>query len=304
MRADKRAPAPFCPSIPGWMLALAAGAALAFPGQAGTLVPEQASADSSNPPEATAPDAPGHKPVFLQGGIEHSERLAPVAPQLAAGATYNAQAAPPVDPHNDWYWIPSWYAGLKHADSDTILSDYDFRSGKQTVENRVVTSRQDLFIGFQPDRNGQVWEFKRAPYRTTVEGDGFFLTMLVSNRDPVSVSNDQVVIRLLQTTLTVDSSSQRILKSEQQEQINTYVRAAPGVMNLHTSIKSFAQDGSPLVQEESTRVVVDRAPFQPVDFYDGKDMRAMFRDFMLARGWGNLLPDTLLAPASQWQPAP
>jgi hypothetical protein len=233
------------------------------------------------------------QPLVLQGGIEHSERLQPVAPELQAGAIYNEQALPPIEPNNDWYWIPYWYSGLKHVDTETVLQDYDFNTGNVIRPDRVILNRQDLAIGFQADRNGQVWEFKRAPYRTTVEGDKVLSVMMVRNRDPLAVSQERVVVRLIQTCLTVDKYSRQIMKSEQTEQLNTYVPSAPGVMNLQSSIKSFGPDGAPLVEEQSSRVVVDRAPFQPIDNYEGRDMRSLFSQFMMSHGYGNLLPDSL-----------
>src|SRR5262249_39992914 len=142
----------------------------------------------------------------------------------------------------------------------------------------------------QPDRNGQVWEFKRAPYKTTIEGQNALNVMMVSNREPLYVNQDKVVIRLLQTSLTVDKASQRIMNTSQVEQINTYVPAGPGVMNLQSSIKTFGADGSPQVQETNSGLVYTRAAFQPVNYYEGRDMRALFRDYMLSHGYSNLLP--------------
>lgn len=234
-------------------------------------------------------------PVLLTGGVEHSERLEPVAPQLLPGSVFTNQTLPPVDPNNEWYWIPGWYAGQKHSDYERILQDVDFRSGQQITPNSLVTNRQDLFIGFQPDKNGQIWEYKRAPYTATVEADSSFQTMFVRVRDPIQVTADRVVIRLVQTSVVVDKSTHRILRTEQQEQFNTYVPVEQGVVNVRTSIKSFGADGSPLVQEESAKVVVDRGPFRPVDTYQGRDMRILFRDFMLARGYGSLLPPAILS---------
>lgn len=237
------------------------------------------------------------QPVFLQGFAEHAEKLAPVEPQLQAGAVFTQQSLPPVQSNNQWYWIPSWYAGQKHVDTETILQDYSFRTGQMQNSNRVVTNRQDLAIGFQADKNGEVWEFNRAPYTTSVEGDKYFTTMYVRKRDPLKVTRDQVVVRLVQTSVNVDKRSRRILKTMQEEQINSYVPAGRGVMNMQSSIKSFNADGSPQIQETSTRVVYDSAPFRPIDVYDGKDMRLLFRDFMLSHRFGNLLPDYLQPPA-------
>jgi hypothetical protein len=256
---------------------------------------QNSSRDQQAVPASKAP------PLILRGGVEHSERLDPVEPQLQAGAVFNAQAIPMREPNNEWYWIPSWYSGQKHADYETILSDYDFRSGTRVDSGKVITNRQDLSIGFQPDKNGQVWEFKRAPYTTTVEWDKYFQTMFVRVRDPIRVAPDSVIIRLVQTSVMVDKTTQRILNTQQQEQFNTYIPAGPGIVQIQTSIKSFASDGSPLVQETSARMVVDRAPFRPIDNYQGRDMRTLFRDFMISHGHAYLLPPEL-APSQPGQP--
>ncbi len=245
------------------------------------------------------PAAPAPPLVLHGGAIVHAEALAPVEPQLQAGAVFNEQSLPKLQPNNDWYWIPSWFAGQKHLDSETILQDYNFQTGQTITPNRTVMNRQDLSIGFQQDRNGQIWEFKRAPYTTTAEGARSFTTMLVRNRDPLQVDQNRVVLRLVETSIIVDKKSRRIIKTMQEEQINTYVPAGPGTINLQTSIKSFGADGRPQVQETSMRVVTQSAPFQPVNSYQGLDLRSMFRDFMIAKGYGKLLPDDLAQSAGQ-----
>jgi len=165
-----------------------------------------AQVDPSQSGAAPAPGSQGAAPLVLHGSLEHSERLAPVEPQLQAGVVFTAQSIPQLQANNDWYWIPSWYAGQKHVDSETILRDYSFKTGRTITPNRTVVNRQDLAIGFQPDRNGQVWEFKRAPYTTTVEAGNFFTTMLVRSRDPVSVTQNMVVIKMVQTANSENSA--------------------------------------------------------------------------------------------------
>ena len=214
----------------------------------------------------------------------------PVDPQLQAGSVFNQQAIQQPQPNNEWYWIPSWYAGTKRVDSERILQDYNFRTGQMSQPNRVVTNRQQLSIGFQADKNGQVWEFKRAPYTTTVEGDGFFTTLMVKNRDPLKVTQDVVVLRLVQTSINVDQRSQRILKTMQEEQINTYTPGPNGVMNMQTSIKTFDSNGNPELQETSVRTVYTTAPFQPVDTYQGRDMKMLFKSFLLTHGLSGYMP--------------
>lgn len=233
------------------------------------------------------------RPVFLQGFAEHSERLPSLAPQLQAGALFNAGTLNQAIPNNDWYWIPSWFAGQKHVETETVLQDYNFRTGQSININRVITNRQDLTIGFQQDRNGQIWEYKRAPYNTAVESDTFYTAMMVRNRDPLKVTQEMVVLRLLQTSVDVDKRSNRILKTLQEEQINTYLPVSPGLMSMQSSIKSFSADGSPLLQESSLRYVSTKAPFAPINYYQGQDMRALFQNYLLSHGLANLLPDDL-----------
>jgi hypothetical protein len=253
--------------------------------------PDNTQPIQQSPPPVQQQQSP---PLTLHGGLEHSERLAPVEPHLQAGSIFNEQALQSLQPNNEWYWIPSWYAGRKHGESETILRDHNFQTGQTVMQNRQVMNRQDLDIGFQPDRNGQVWEFKRAPYTTTVESNTYFTTMMVRSRDPVTVNQNVVVIRMVQTSVNVDKRSRRILKTMQQEQINTYYPSAQGVMTMQTSIRSFGADGLPLVEESGTRLVYDRAPFTPIDSYDGRDMRLLFRDYMLSHGMSNYLPAYLL----------
>lgn len=262
-------------------------------GSGAGLEPDSGSASGSGSVSGTEA-----RPVFLQGGVEHAERLDPVAPSLRAGAIFNQQALPAAMPNNDWYWIPFWFAGHKHVDYATILRDYDFQTGASVSPNKTVMSRQDLSIGFQADRNGQVWEFKRAPYSTTIERDSFFTTMMVSKREPIKITQDLVILRLVETSVNVDKSSQRILKTEQEEQINTYVPAGNGLIRMQASIKTFGPDGSPQIQELSSRIIENRAPFQPVDYYQGLDMRMLFRNYLLSHGFANLLPQDLSAPAN------
>ncbi len=245
----------------------------------------------ANPQPGKGADA---APGVLQGFAEqHSDRMAPVEPQFQVGAVFNQEAVPQLEPNNEWYWIPSWYAGQKHADTATVLQDYNFQTGQSVQSNRVITNRQDLSIGFQPDRNGQIWEFKRAPYTAIVEGDGFFTTMMVRNRDPIKVTEDCVIIRLVQTSVNVDKRSRRILKTLQEEQINTYTPGTAGSMNLQASLKTFGADGMPQLQELSCRVVKNAGSFKPIDIYQGRDMRMLFRNFLLTHGYASYLPDNL-----------
>ncbi len=238
------------------------------------------------------------KPLVLQGSaIVHAEAMAPVAPQLQAGVEFDEQAMPKLQPNNDWYPIPAWYAGYKHIETQTILQDYNFATGQRISPNRTVVNRQDLPIGFQIDRNGTIWEFKRAPYSSTTDGGNTLTTTIIRSRDPIQVTQSYVVIRMVETSVVVNKRNRRILRSMQEEQINTFTPAGQGTMNLQTSIKSFGADGRPQVQETSVRVVSQIAPFQPINSYQGMDTRSMFRDFMIAKGWGNLLPDDL-APAT------
>lgn len=253
--------------------------------------PGQSEAGSGQADQASA------KPLVLRGSAEmHAEALPPVDPSLQAGAFFNEQSIPKLQPNNDWYWIPSWYAGVKHIETQTILQDYDFRTGETINAQRTVLNRQDLPIGFQMDRNGQIWEFKRAPYEATTDSGGAFTKTFVRSREPMQVNQGVVVVKLVETSVMVNKQTNRIVRTLQEEQINTYTPLGGGAMNMKTSIKAFDANGRAQMLETSVRNATQVAPFQPINNYQGMDTRSMFRDFMIAKGMANLLPSDLAPP--------
>ena len=237
------------------------------------------------------------KPLVLQGSAEvHAEALPPVDPRLQTGAIFNEQSLPKLQPNNDWYWIPSWYAGEKHLETQTIVEDYDFRTGETLSASRTILNRQDLAIGFQMDNEGNIWEYKRAPYTATTDGGGNFTKTFVRIRDPIEVNQNRVVVRLVETSVLVDKQTNRIKRSLQEEQLNTYTPAGQGAMYMQTSIKGFGEDGRPQMQQKSVRNATQVAPFHAINNYNGMDMRLLFRDFMIAHGNTHLLPRDLAPP--------
>lgn len=260
--------------------------------------PDSNSSGSSSSP--TDPQSAVAKPFVLRGSAEmHAEALPPVDPSLQAGSIYNEQNVPKLQPNNDWYWIPSWYAGVKHIETQTILQDYDFRTGETLNAQRTVLNRQDLPIGFQMDRNGQIWELKRAPYEATTDSGGAFTKTFVRSREPVQVSQSAVVVKLVETSVMVDKRTNRIVRTLQEEQINTYTPIGGGAMNMKTSIKAFDANGRAQMLETSVRNATQISPFQPINNYQGMDTRSMFRDFMIAKGMANLLPPDLAPPSPE-----
>lgn len=249
---------------------------------------EQQSAQAPTDPSQTT------KPLILRGSAEiHSEALPPVDPRLQAGSIFNEQSLPKPQLNNDWYMIPAWYAGSKHMETQTILQDYDFRTGETLSAKRTILNRQDLAIGFQMDANGQIWEFKRAPYTATTDGGGTFTKTFVRSREPLQVNQGTVVVRLVETSVLVDKQTNRIMRTLQEEQVNTYTPAGQGALNIQSSIKGFGADGQAQMQQTSVRSATQVAPFQPINIYNGMDMRLLFRDFMIAHGFANLLPPGL-----------
>lgn len=285
---------------------LAWGPSVSAQTQENSLQPMLPVEDQSQPEQTQTPSSPAQpsdtaqapKPLVLRGSAEmHADALPPVDPSLQAGAMFNEQSIPKLQPNNDWYWIPSWYAGVKHIETQTILQDYDFRTGETVNAQRTVLNRQDLPIGFQRDRNGEIWEFKRAPYEATTDSGGNFTKTFVRSREPMQVNQGVVVVKLVETSVMVSKQTNRIVRTLQEEQINTYTPVGGGSMNMQTSIKAFDANGRAQMQETSVRNATQIAPFQPINYYQGMDTRSMFRDFMIAKGMANLLPADL-APAA------
>jgi hypothetical protein len=255
----------------------------------------QASADLSqkeNMPDAPVP--PSGK-QYLQGNIEHAEVLPRLDERLRPGAGYDESLLLQLGTqgNNDWFWIPSWYAGKRHTEEALIVYRHDFATGITTNPMQRQLERQEYVSGYQKDRNGGIWELNNAPFIQHIDSGFMFAVLYIREMTPVEVSEDRIVLRYREISVAYSKKNNKILESTQQEQLNTLTPMQPGTIHADVSVKSFGWDGQPQREEQSVIYTQIIEPYHRIDGIDGKDLHSMFRDYLVSQHKEDLLPDDL-----------
>ena len=69
------------------------------------------------------------KAQFLKGEIEHQEKLPAIDPRLRIGKKFHPAKLTALTPNNEWFVVPSWFAGEWHQDEQTIVLLKNYRTG-------------------------------------------------------------------------------------------------------------------------------------------------------------------------------
>jgi hypothetical protein len=236
---------------------------------------------------------PGKQP--LVGGVQHSEQLPSLGDTLKPGKVYSDQALlnGNIAGNDIWYQIPAWYAGTRHTEYVTIVYRHNFETGQTTAPMQRKLERQDTTAGFMKDKNGGIWDFKHEPSLHSVESDNENAILYLKKVTPVSMTDDQFVIKYQETSISTSKKNGKIIKALQQEQINTVTSPQPGILRMDISVRAFDSDGQPLLEEQSVGFVRVVAPFQERDTFEGRDLKPLFKEYLLLKHLDNLVPDEL-----------
>jgi len=79
----------------------------------------------------------------------------------------------------------------------------------------------------------------------------------------------------------------------QQEQINTITSPSPGTLRIDVSVKSFTSDGKPQRQEQSVIMATMTKPFEQIDTFEGRDLRPLFKNYLVSHHLESLIPKDL-----------
>ncbi len=227
---------------------------------------------------------------MLQGSAEHSESLPAEDSRFSAGATFDAKALPGIKSANNWFWIPSWFAGEYKTDSITRFYRYDYRSGQTDLKRNTSVLRRTEIWGWQQDRQGGIWQYDSAPYTEEVDRDTLREIQICKERAPVKITNDSVVLRFRITSIFINRKTEKIEWTIQSEFLQTYTQVSPTRLKVEVSAKSFDENGKPKALDKNTQYLDRISGFQPVVGMNGRDVKAMFRDFLLARNRADLIP--------------
>ena len=238
----------------------------------------------------STPAAAQAKP--LQGGIEHSEVLPELVGELHPGNVYSDDLLLKAGTAgNDlWFHIPSWYAGTRHSERMTVVYRYNYKTGETTQPMSTQLERQDSLSGYQKDKNGGIWDYRKVPRIQHVESDFVDAVLFVKSIHPVKETAEQFVIEYEEISITLQKNSNKILQVTQQEQISTVSSPEPGLLRSDVSVKNFDMDGKPLRKEQSVVFSKILKPFEQIDNYKGVDLKQSFIDFLHSHQMDELLP--------------
>lgn len=246
----------------------------------------------------------------LEGKIEHSDSLPAVSTQWKTGAKFDSRKLPVTGSNSVIWWrVPDWLAGSwRNAGKikRLILKGVDEPQAAQGFESIDVKYPDTEVIGYQQDNQNKVWTCVPTPYvGRTEQGDNINVS-IIDSAIPLDSSDNQVVIKFLATTLTVDKNKNKILSVVQRESLQTYRLIEHGKVLVQASMKFFDEDGNPRYESKTLsqcrqQAVYKETPYLPTQGNEPTliDMRKSFDQFLRSRHLDHLIPERPPLPPVQ-----
>ncbi len=230
----------------------------------------------------------------LEGKIEHVQVMPSLSEDLQPGRRFSLSLFEGESPSNEWVQLPDWMAGKWSLKNETAVLRIDFRAGTTNTTPYNFRADSTFEYGMQKDRLGHVWHYIGTPYHSKTGLMMFDEYHLVTGKHFNRSDEEEVAFTSVVTVARVRPIDRHITEVFQQESITSY-RPIPSeggtLIKLSASTKSFDKDGQPLVQTDNVARVKKIRPFTPINQYQGKNMKELFREFLIAKGLTNLLPD-------------
>ncbi len=140
--------------------------------------------------------------------------------------------------------VPFWLAGAWMRTEATELSRTELPS-KQSLKpfGKGVAKVKDEFGNYR-DRQGRIWQvFDPSRSSGSVDRGNVIDYHVVSSYNMVTSSDHTALIALRATHVVVDKSTKRIIKSYQDEELNTYTRLDNTHVRTDSSVKVFDNKG-------------------------------------------------------------
>ena len=218
----------------------------------------------------------------LQGGVEHSEELAPVDSRLLPGQVFDQRNLPPQGTTTGWYLIPNWYAGLWHRETQV---------NKIRFKNVERVSRRDSRRGFQMDELGGIWHYRNEPFTTQVDGGNIVDFKMMFVVEPVAISDRCVAIRAIDTTTSVSKQTNKIVSVKQFESFFSTVPVSETELYTDASMKAFDSKGRSVgANNKGYFREYKIQPFVEINYLNGKDLKEDFKLYLRSHGLSDRVP--------------
>lgn len=239
--------------------------------------------------EDTSANSNASQSFVLQGGVQHSEKLAPVEKEFRKGARVDLSKTNTETPNNKWYQLPEWAAGKWSSIKATRTYARDLRSNREEFSPETRVTKMEFNWGFQKDKSGQVWEFAKEPYTLTVDNSENIILKRVIKREFLEADEGKVTLKLLTENVVVNKFNDRVLRTMQSENIQTCVPSPHECMTCTASYKIFDETGRAVELGKETNIAKRIAPFTPINEYEKKYMPDLFKEFLKAQGKQDLI---------------
>lgn len=229
---------------------------------------------------------------FIQGGIEHSEEVAPADKRLQVGADFEDDYFKNVHANNLWVPIPKWLAGVWQTRTETQLSIRDLRFAFLSTNIPRSFARSDEWIfGMQTDKTGQIWHFINVPaYKKVMTGKTYEFRHELSKEFPYT-DDDKVVAKYRFTAFTVNIRSRKIMRVHQQESVMTFTPDGDGVVRMDGSVKMFEVQGTPRAISKNIVPLFKVKQYSPIPVYADIDMHKSFCEYLMSHRLKDRIPD-------------
>ncbi len=224
---------------------------------------------------------------MIQAGIEHTETLPPVPTGMQKGSVFSS---PDSQPTVQWFPVPDWLAGTWLKDGDMETFEEDLRTGQSSSRQIWINNRVKLSFGHQIDALKTIWHAEVLPFRADGERGNVKDRRYVMNMACLKSTPQEVVLRFRSVVAVIDPGTQKVVDNEQQEEIVTFSPGAPGIINTHSSTKSFTGAGQALFQAETHTQRRKLAEFVPTAALQGIDLRASLYQFLVSSNMQNRIP--------------
>ncbi len=251
---------------------------------------------------ATHQDAHSSEQAPLQAGIEHAEQLPAVKLSSMAGQKFDSKSALCIE-DKEWFVIPTWFAGTWRTIQQARVSRYDNRSGEMQTQETILPTREREVFGYQTDRQQNPWTLQRPlqpiilsstmpNLESNKPSDTIPVTIYTFRQNqPVSEDSSKVVMKTLDTVLTVRNDTNKIESVEQRETYRTFIRIDAELMALYSDEQTYDQQGLPKVRSKIAELRKRDAELKVVDEFKMTNILASFKNFLKGAGQGNIAPE-------------
>lgn len=251
------------------------------------------------------------KRLVIQGHIQQLDHLAPVT-LFRVGDKFDESNLPKAaGAIGYWFKVPNWLAGTWHHLGRVQIVSMKNLSKNQEMQHKrekYVTYENDEVVGFQKDKQGNIWTCIPVPYVSRDTIKGIMNVNIIGAAEAVESADESVSIMLTAMTVSVNVSTKKIVSIAQRQSLQIYRPISSRTIEISTSAKFFDEVGSPIYSQEllahNRRIHgYEELGYLPMgsvvstvlpEGVSGIDLRRSFISFLTEHDLQNLIPDYLM----------